>query len=135
LETIDSMFSMECEVLPMAGRTLSAYVSEEVAETVALEARREDRSPAQIAGLALRFFISLPRDARASLASLYNLGSQDECRQAVNEVARALNLAEFDMTCRRMAGAAAKLVADDASEDDLDRAAVELTRSALKRRG
>ena len=119
----------------MAGRTLSAYVSEEVAENVALEARREDRSPAQIAGLALRFFVSLPRDARASLASLYNLGSQDECRQAVNEVARALNIAEFEMTSRRMAAVAAKLVADDASEAELDQAAVQLTKSALKRRG
>ncbi|MEA2729893.1 MAG: hypothetical protein QOF70_4368 [Acetobacteraceae bacterium] len=119
----------------MAGKTLSAYVSEEVAENVALEARREDRSPAQIAGLALRFFVSLPRDARASLASLYNLGTQDECRQAVNEVARALNVAEFEMTCRRMANVAGKLVADDASEDEIDQAAVDLTRSALKRRG
>jgi hypothetical protein len=119
----------------MAGKTLSAYVSEEVAETVALEARREDRSPAQIAGLALRFFVSLPRDARASLASLYNLGTQDECRQAVNEIARTLNVAEFEMTCRRMAGAAAKLVADDVPEDELDRTAVALTRSALKHRG
>ncbi|HEY4173484.1 MAG TPA: hypothetical protein VGM42_10685 [Rhodopila sp.] len=118
----------------MAGKTLSAYVSEEVAESVVLEARREDRSPAQIAGLALRFFISLPRDARTSLASLYNLGTPDECRQAVNEVARALNVAEFEMTRRRMAGVVAKLVAEDASEGELDEAAVELTKSALKRR-
>ena len=118
----------------MAGKTLSAYVSEEVAENVALEARREDRSPAQIAGLALRFFISLPRDARASLTSLYNLGTPDECRQAVNEVARALNIAEFEMTTRRMAVVARKLAPDDASETDLDQAAVELTRSALRRR-
>jgi hypothetical protein len=88
-----------------------------------LEARREDRSPAQIAGLALRFFVSLPRDARTSLASLYNLGTPEECRQAANEVARALNITEFEMTCRRMAGSAAKLVADDTSEDDPDSAA------------
>jgi hypothetical protein len=129
------MVSSDREEMLVAGKSLSAYVSEEVAESVALEARREDRSPAQIAGLALRFFISLPRDARASLVSLYNLGTQDECRQATNEVARAVNVAEFEMTCRRMAGAAGKLVANDASEDDLDQAAVELTRSALKRRG
>jgi hypothetical protein len=129
------MVSPVFEGKAMAGKTLSAYVSEEVAENVALEARREDRSPAQIAGLALRFFVSLPRDARASLASLYNLGTQDECRQAVNEVARALNVAEFEMTCRRMANVAGKLVADEASKDEIDQAAVDLTRSALKRRG
>jgi len=48
----------------MAGRTISAYVSDEVAESVVLEAKREARSPAQIAALALRFFITLPRDAK-----------------------------------------------------------------------
>lgn len=120
---------------PMTGKTLPFYVSEEVAETVTLEAQREDRSPAQMAGLALQFLITLPRDARASLASLYNLGTPDVCGQAMNEVARSLNIAEFDMTCRRMAGSAARIVPDDASDDELDQAAVELTRSALKRRG
>jgi len=45
----------------MTGRT----VSHDVAESVALEARREERSPGQIAALALRFFMTLPRDARA----------------------------------------------------------------------
>jgi hypothetical protein len=34
-----------------------------------------------------------------------------------------------------MANVAGKLVADDASEDEIDQAAVDLTRSALKRRG
>lgn len=119
----------------MAGRTVSAYVPEDVAESVALEARREDRSPAQIAGLALRFFVSLPRDARASLIALDNLGTQDERRQALNEVARTLNIAEFEMTCRRMAGRARELVPDDDIEEELDRAAVDLTKVALKRGG
>jgi hypothetical protein len=117
----------------MAGKTISAYVSDEIADNVALEAKREERSPAQIAALALRFFISLPRDARASLVALDNLGSPDERRQALNEVARALNIAEFDMTCRRMADHANTLVPGNTSESDLDRIAVELTASALKR--
>ncbi|MSP01010.1 MAG: hypothetical protein EXR07_08175 [Acetobacteraceae bacterium] len=119
----------------MAGKTVSAYVSDEVAEHVALEAKRDDRSPAQIAGLALRFFVSLPREARASVAALYALGTQDECRQVMNEVARVLNIAEFDMTCRRLSGTAATLVPDNAPDDELEHAAIELTRSALKRRG
>lgn len=118
----------------MAGRTISAYVSDDVADNVALEAKREERSPAQIAALALRFFISLPRDARASLVAVDNLGTQDERRQALNEVARALNVAEFDMTSRRMAGHARPLAPDDASEDDLDQIAADLTTAALKRR-
>jgi hypothetical protein len=118
----------------MPGKTVSAYVSDEVAETVALEARREDRTPGQVAGLAVRFFVSLPRDARASIVALMNLGTPDEQRQALNEVARVLNAAEFDMTSRRMQGRAGQLVLGDASETDLDMAAVELTKSALRRR-
>jgi hypothetical protein len=117
----------------MAGRTISAYVSDDIADNVALEAKREERSPAQIAALALRFFISLPRDARASLVALDNLGTPEERRQALNEVARALNVAEFDMTCRRMAAHANTLAPEDASEVDLDEIAVQLTAAALKR--
>jgi hypothetical protein len=119
----------------MAGRTVSAYVSDEVAENVALEAKRDDRSPAQIAGLALRFFVSLPREARASLAAMYALGTPDECRQALNEVARVLNVAEFEMTSRRMAGAANIPGSDEETEEALDQTAVDMTRSALARRG
>jgi hypothetical protein len=53
----------------------------------------------------------------------------------MNEVARTLNAAEFDMTCRRIADRALGLVPGDASGDDLDAAAVALTKPALQRRG
>jgi hypothetical protein len=119
----------------MAGKTVSAYVSDDLAESVALEARREERSPGQVAALALRFFMALPRDARASMVALDNLGTPDERRRAFNEVARTLNAAEFDMTCRRMATHAHTLVPDDASEDELDAVAAGLTRSALQPHG
>jgi hypothetical protein len=71
----------------MAGKTVTASVSEDIAESVALEAMREERSPGQIAALALRFFMALPRDARASMNALDNLGTPDERRRAFNEVA------------------------------------------------
>lgn len=119
----------------MSGKKISAYVSDDVAESVALEARREERSPAQVAGLALRFFVSLPHDARASLVALDNLGTQDERRRAMNEVARILNAAEFDMTCNRMAEHAGELAPDDASEGELDKVAVGLIKAASERRG
>lgn len=119
----------------MAGRTVSAYVSDDVAESVALEAKREERSPGQVAALALRFFMALPRDARASMVALDNLGTPDERRRAFNEVARTLNAAEFDMTCRRMETCARGLVPEDASEQAIDAASVDLTRSALQRHG
>ncbi len=119
----------------MAGKTVSAYVSDEIAKNVALEAKRDDRSPAHLAGLALRLFISLPREARSSFAALHALGTEAEYRQALNEVARALNIAEFEMTCRRMAGTANALAPDAATEEERDQAAVELTRAALAPRG
>ena len=120
----------------MVGRTGSAHVPDDPVESVALEARREERSPGQVAALALRFFMALPRDARASMIALDNLGTLDERRLAMNEVARTLNAAEFDMlTCRRMAERARALVPGDASEDERDAAAVLLTKSALQRRG
>ena len=72
---------------------------------------------------------------RGPLIALDNLGTPDERRQTFNEVARTPNAAEFDMTCRRMADRAMQLVPNDASEDELDAAAVALTKSALKRRG
>lgn len=119
----------------MAGKTVSAYVSDDLAESVALEAGREERSPGQVAALALRFFMALPCDARASMVALDNLGTPDERRRAFNELARTLNAAEFDMTCRRMGDHARALVPDDASEEDLDAAAAALTRTALQGHG
>jgi hypothetical protein len=105
----------------MAGRTVSAYVSDDIAESAALEATREGRSSGQVAALALRFFMALPRDARASMIALDNLGTPDERRHAFNEVARTLNAAEFDMTCRRVQEHARASVPDAASEDELGR--------------
>ena len=104
----------------MAGRTVSVYASDELAESVAMEARREERSPEQVAALALRYFKALPRDARASMVALDNLGTPDERRRAFNEVARTLSAAEFEMTCRRMEQHARSWVPDDATEQAID---------------
>src|SRR5258708_21511136 len=88
----------------MAGQTLSAYVSEEVATSLRLEAKREGRTDGQVAAQAIRFFVSLPREARMSLAAIDGLATADERRWAMNEGARALCIAESAMTERRMAG-------------------------------
>ena len=117
----------------MAGRAVSAWVSDDVAEAVTLEARREGRSPAQLAAQAIRFFMTLPREARASVNALDNLGTLDQRRAAMNEVARALNNAEFEMTCQRMAPHSLELMPDGMSDGELDAEAVRLTKAALKR--
>jgi hypothetical protein len=54
------------------------------------------------------------------MIALDDLGTPDERRQAMNEVARTLNAAEFEMTCRGMAARAGALVSSDVSEDERD---------------
>lgn len=111
----------------MAGQTLSAYVSEEVATSLRLEAKREGRTDGQVAGQAIRFFVSLPREARMSLAAIDGLATADERRWAMNEVARALYIAESAMTERRMADQLRHQIPGDAAEEELDRMAAEWT--------
>lgn len=113
----------------MAGKSLSAYVSDEVAASLALEAAREGRTTAQVAGQAIRLFVSLPREARASLAALDGLANSDERRWMLNEVARLLNMAEFAMTERRMAEQLRGAVPANASDEELDRIALEWTQA------
>jgi hypothetical protein len=69
------------------------------------------------------------------MVALDNLGTADERRREFNEMARILNTAEFDMTCRRMTDHARVLLPDDASEDAVDAVAMDLTRPALQRHG
>ena len=52
---------------------------------------------------------------------------------ALHEVARALESAEFEMTCRRMASHSLELMPDGMSDDELDAEAARLTKAALKR--
>jgi hypothetical protein len=113
----------------MAGQTLSAYVSEEVAKSLRLEAKREGRTDGQVAGQAIRFFVSLPREARMSLAAIDGLATAEERRWALNEVARVLNIAESAMTERRIAEQLRHQIPEDASEEDLDRLAIEWTKA------
>lgn len=113
----------------MAGKSLSAYVSDEVAASLALEAAREGRTTAQVAGQAIRLFVSLPREARASLAALDGLANSDERRWMLNEVARLLNMAEFAMTERRMAEQLRDAVPANTSDEELDRIALEWTQA------
>jgi predicted transcriptional regulator len=87
----------------MAGRTISAYVDENVAARVAALAEREDRPPAQIAGHAIRFYTSLSSDARNAIRTVEKAGSPDEMRWVMNEVMRVLFRAEMKVVQREMA--------------------------------
>ena len=63
----------------MAGRTVSAYVSDDIAESVILEARREERSPGQIAALLVPDHLEAAREA----ARLVHLEVEAEPHDAV----------------------------------------------------
>lgn len=87
----------------VAGRTISAYVDENVAARVAMLAEREDRPPAQIAGHAIRFYTSLSSDARDAIRTVEKAGSPEEMRWVMNEFMRVLFRAEMKIVQREMA--------------------------------
>jgi hypothetical protein len=111
----------------MANETVSAYVGEEIAELVTTEAASEDRNPGEFAAQAIRLFIRLPREARASFAALDRFGTREELRWTLNEIARMLNVGELEMSRRRIADQVRGHVPIDASEEELDRLAIEWT--------
>ena len=104
----------------MAENNVPAFVSEEIAKGIVMAGRHQDLSPEQIVELALRFFVSMPADGRVTLAALFKFGTQDECRNAMSEVAMVLNRAEFEVTSRRVAEATSALFKDSAPGDELD---------------
>jgi len=59
----------------MAGKTISAYTDAETASHVAQLAKLQHLPQAQIAGLALKFFVRLPKEAHDALRQIEALGS------------------------------------------------------------
>lgn len=107
----------------MAGRTVSAYTDEATAAKVAEMARREDRSPAQIAAAALRFYVRLPAHARDAWRSAEALDDKaiDEAAWAVG---RALLNKRYDrLLAEGLTHFKSPLPVDAPEQDILDHAA------------
>jgi hypothetical protein len=113
----------------MAGRSISAWADEETARLVESVVKVEDRSAAQVAAAALRFYVQLPEEARAAIRRIEALGSAEEIRWAISEVARALLIAQFKIASRRGAEQM-RLESEETLETDEDALdeAVRLTR-------
>ncbi|CAO3352722.1 hypothetical protein [Azospirillum melinis] len=116
----------------MPARTISAYADEETARVVEQIAELEDRSPAQIAAAALRFYARLPSEARAAFRRLEKLGTDEELDSLTRAITRKTLDAEWGVAHRRFIGAMTNIpvpAADESvDENDLLAEAVRLTR-------
>lgn len=112
----------------MAGKTISAYTDSQTADSVAYLAKIEQRTPAQIAGMALKFFVSLPAPARTAWYQIVALGEQCNREQVAREIARTLLNAQYEIARKQVVSQIeVEQKQSLESEDDILSAAVRLT--------
>lgn len=112
----------------MAGKTISAYTDSETAKSVAYLAKLEHRTPAQIAGMALKLFVSLPAPARNAWCQINALGNKVDREEVAHEITLALLNAQYKIAQRQVVS---QIEIEDSelleTEDDLLSAAINLT--------
>jgi hypothetical protein len=86
----------------MAARTISAYADEKTASVVEQIAALEDRSPAQIAAAALRFYVRLPAEVHSAFRRIEKLGTEGDMDALVRGIARKALDAEWDVAHRQL---------------------------------
>ena len=111
----------------MAGRSVSGYVDEKIASRLTAVARAESRSPANIVGQALGFYVALPETARTAMRRIETLASPEEQRWLQTEFVRLLLKADMRLTQRKMAEEMGKNIPDATTEEEFERVAVEWT--------
>ena len=111
----------------MAGRSVSGYVDEKIASGLTSVARAESRSPANIDGQALGFYVALLETARTAMRRIETLASPEEQRWLQTEFVRLLLKADMRLTQRKMAEEMGKNVPDATTEEEFERVAVEWT--------
>ena len=113
----------------MAGKTISAYTDAQTASHVAQLAKLEHRPQAQIAGLALKFFVRLPKEAHDALRQIEALGSSADLEEISREITRVLLHTQYEVAQRQIIDQMQIENLDQLeSEDDILDAAVDLTR-------
>jgi predicted transcriptional regulator len=111
----------------MAGRTVSGYVDERVADRLNALAKAESRPQANIVGQALSFYVALPEAARNSLRRIETMASSDELRWFQTEFMRLLFKVDMGVTQRKMAKEMDANIPDTTTEEELEQASVEWT--------
>lgn len=112
----------------MAGKTISAYTDVETANHVAYIAKLEHRPQAQIAGMALKFFVRLPKEAHDALRQIEALGSSADFEEVTREITRVLLHTQYEVAHRQIMDHMKVENLDQLeSEDDILNAAIDLT--------
>lgn len=111
----------------MAGKTISAYTDAHTAESVAYLAKTEHRTPAQIAGMALKFFVNLPPAARNAWCQIDALGDDHDRQRLADEITRTLLNLQYDLAHKQLVSQIDIDSLELESEDDFLAAAVQLT--------
>jgi len=111
----------------MAGRTVSGYVDDRIADRLNALAQAEARSPANIVGQALGFYVALPEAARTSLRRIESMATSDEMRWFQTEFMRLLFKVDMGVTQRKMAKEMGANLPDASTEEEIEKASVEWT--------
>jgi len=104
----------------MAGRTISAHVDNDLADTVEGMARREDRKVGHITSAALRFYMSLTPEAQASLRMIESIGTPDEQRRVMMDVINVLARHGFMIAQRDLADHTKHMRRPDMTEEEIN---------------
>jgi hypothetical protein len=112
----------------MAGKTISAYTDSETALRVGAIAKVEQRTQAQIGGMALKLFVSLPKEAREALWQIETIGNGQDWESLMNEVTRTVLNVQYRLASEQVIEEMkVEKLGDLDSEDDILQAAVNLT--------
>lgn len=112
----------------MAGKTISAYTDSQTASRVGAIAKLEQRTQAQIGGMALKLFVSLPKEAREALWQIETMGNGQDWESLMNEVTRTVLNVQYRLASLQVIEQMkVEKLGDLDNEDDILQAAVNLT--------
>ena len=113
----------------MEETTISAHVDIATASRINNLAKTEQRQTSEIAEMALKFFLSLPPEARTALWQIEALASPDDFEQITREIARALLHAQYKVAHEQiMTHIKVDNLDQLETEDDILAAAIAVTR-------
>lgn len=115
----------------MTGKTISAYTDEETARRVVGIAKTERRPQAQIAGMALKLLVGLPKEARAALWEIEAIGNDEDLKEVTEAITRTLLNVQYKIARRQVLQEMnTEYLGQLETEDDILAAAVTLTDNA-----
>ena len=103
----------------MANRTLSAYVEESAVHRIGELAKVEARSPAQIAGAGIKFYVGLPATTHAAIRYIDACATPGEVESARREISRVLARTQMVVAQRIAAAEIQTNLANDATEEEI----------------